>query len=171
MAPRHRQSAFYDLAKNAVIRLAFAQSKELTQHGGTAVALTPGWMRSEMMLDAFGVTEDTWREALERQPHFEISESPRFAGRPGGRRARRRSRAAMTDRTDRFWLSQTGASDGIGLRERGSDYIHSHLRTDRLEGHRARRLELGLPADQPGVTWWAPTRRPRSARCAARRGG
>jgi NAD(P)-dependent dehydrogenase (short-subunit alcohol dehydrogenase family) len=78
---RYRDPAFYDLAKTTVLRLAFAQSKELAPRGATAVALTPGWMRSEMMLDAFGVTEETWRDALERQPHFTISESPRFVGR------------------------------------------------------------------------------------------
>jgi NAD(P)-dependent dehydrogenase (short-subunit alcohol dehydrogenase family) len=77
---RYRNSAFYDLVKTALIRLAFAEAHELSAHGGTAVALTPGWMRSEMMLEAFGVTEDTWREAAE--PHFAaISESPRFVGR------------------------------------------------------------------------------------------
>jgi NAD(P)-dependent dehydrogenase (short-subunit alcohol dehydrogenase family) len=80
-AERYRNSVFYDLAKTTVIRLAFAQAKELAPHGAAAVALTPGWMRSEMMLDAFGVAEDTWRDALERQPHFVISESPRFVGR------------------------------------------------------------------------------------------
>jgi NAD(P)-dependent dehydrogenase (short-subunit alcohol dehydrogenase family) len=80
-AAHYRVSAFYDLAKAAVIRLAFAQSQELKAHGATAVALTPGWMRSEMMLDAFGVTEQTWREAVERNPHFAISETPRFVGR------------------------------------------------------------------------------------------
>ncbi|HYI99307.1 MAG TPA: SDR family oxidoreductase [Thermoleophilaceae bacterium] len=80
-AERYRQNAFYDFVKTGVIRLAFAQSKELAPHDATAVALTPGWMRSEMMLDAFGVTEETWREALDRQPHFTISESPRFVGR------------------------------------------------------------------------------------------
>jgi len=80
-AGTYRISAFYDLAKTAVIRLAFAQAHELEAHGGTAVALTPGWMRSELMLDAFGVTEATWRDALERQPHFAISETPRFTGR------------------------------------------------------------------------------------------
>ncbi|MGY1807180.1 SDR family oxidoreductase [Blastococcus sp. SYSU D00669] len=76
-----RINAFYDLAKASVLRLAFAQSKDLAPHGGTAVALTPGWLRSEMMLEAFGVTEDNWRDALERVPHFAISESPRFVGR------------------------------------------------------------------------------------------
>ena len=50
-------------------------------HGATAVALTPGWMRSEMMLDAFGVTEERWRDALVRVPHFGISETPRYTGR------------------------------------------------------------------------------------------
>jgi NAD(P)-dependent dehydrogenase (short-subunit alcohol dehydrogenase family) len=80
-AERYRVNAFYDLAKTAILRLAFAQSKELADHDATAVALTPGWMRSEMMLEAFGVTERTWRDALERQPHFVISESPRFVGR------------------------------------------------------------------------------------------
>ncbi len=81
-ATRYRNSAFYDLAKSAIIRLAFAQSHELAPHGCAAVALTPGWMRSEMMLDAFGVTEDTWREGGSGSPHFRaISESPRFVGR------------------------------------------------------------------------------------------
>jgi NAD(P)-dependent dehydrogenase (short-subunit alcohol dehydrogenase family) len=80
-AEHYRVSAFYDLAKTAVIRLAFAQSQELAPHGATAVALTPGWMRSEIMLNAFGVTEPTWHDALDRQPHFAISESPRFVGR------------------------------------------------------------------------------------------
>jgi NAD(P)-dependent dehydrogenase (short-subunit alcohol dehydrogenase family) len=79
-AGHYRLSAFYDLAKTAVIRLAFGQGEELAPHGGTAVALTPGWMRSEMMLENNGVTEANWAEA--RNPHFAaISESPRFVGR------------------------------------------------------------------------------------------
>ncbi len=78
----YRLSAFYDLAKTSVIRLAFTQSKELAPHRCSAVALTPGWMRSEMMLDAYQVTEGTWREATVGSPHFRaISESPRFVGR------------------------------------------------------------------------------------------
>jgi NAD(P)-dependent dehydrogenase (short-subunit alcohol dehydrogenase family) len=81
-AENFRVNAFYDLAKTAVIRLAFAQSHELAPHGCTAVALTPGWLRSEMMLDAFRVTEANWRDAAAFQPHFAaISESPRFVGR------------------------------------------------------------------------------------------
>jgi NAD(P)-dependent dehydrogenase (short-subunit alcohol dehydrogenase family) len=79
-AEHYRLSAFYDLAKTAVLRLAFAQAQELAPHGCSAVALTPGWLRSEMMLDNHGVTEANWRES--RNPHFvAISESPRFVGR------------------------------------------------------------------------------------------
>ncbi|MDR8409707.1 SDR family oxidoreductase [Nonomuraea sp. 3-1Str] len=77
----YRISVFYDLAKTAVIRLAYAQAHELKPFGCAAVALTPGWMRSEMMLDTFGVTEENWRDATAAQPHFVISESPRFTGR------------------------------------------------------------------------------------------
>jgi NAD(P)-dependent dehydrogenase (short-subunit alcohol dehydrogenase family) len=79
-AEHYRLTAFYDLAKTAVLRLAFAQSKELAPRGCTAVALTPGWMRSEMMLENYRVTEATWRDAA--NPHFvAISETPRFVGR------------------------------------------------------------------------------------------
>ena len=78
----YRLSAYYDLAKTAVNRLAFAQSTELEEHGCTAVALTPGWMRSEMMLENYGVTEENWRDGAATNPHFAaISESPRFVGR------------------------------------------------------------------------------------------
>jgi NAD(P)-dependent dehydrogenase (short-subunit alcohol dehydrogenase family) len=80
-ATRYRNSIFYDLAKWGVIRLAFSQAKELEPLGATAVALTPGWLRSEMMLDVFGVSEENWRDGLKVQPHFAISETPRFVGR------------------------------------------------------------------------------------------
>jgi NAD(P)-dependent dehydrogenase (short-subunit alcohol dehydrogenase family) len=81
-AQRYRLSTFYDLAKTSVLRLAFAQGKELAPHGATAVALTPGWMRSEMMLENYGVTEANWRDAAVGNPHFAaISETPRFVGR------------------------------------------------------------------------------------------
>ncbi|MCD6015551.1 MAG: short-chain dehydrogenase [Solirubrobacterales bacterium] len=76
----YRNPVFYDLAKHAVLRLAFSQGTELAPHGCTAVALTPGWLRSEMMLEAMGVSEENWRDGA--NPHFAaISESPRFVGR------------------------------------------------------------------------------------------
>ena len=80
-AERYRVSFFYDMAKAANLRMAFALAHELKGHGATSVAVTPGWLRSEAMLDAYGVTEANWREATKRQPHFAISESPAFVGR------------------------------------------------------------------------------------------
>jgi NAD(P)-dependent dehydrogenase (short-subunit alcohol dehydrogenase family) len=81
-AEHYRLSVFYDLIKSAVIRLAFAQGEELEPHGCTAVALTPGWLRSEMMLEHYGVTEENWRDGAATNPHFAaISENPRFVGR------------------------------------------------------------------------------------------
>ena len=77
----YRVSFFYDLAKAANLRMAFSLAHELAPHGATAVALTPGWLRSEAMLDAYGVTEANWRDATEVSPHFAISESPAFVGR------------------------------------------------------------------------------------------
>jgi NAD(P)-dependent dehydrogenase (short-subunit alcohol dehydrogenase family) len=90
-ASHYRISVFYDLAKVAVNRLAFSQGHELAIHGATAVAITPGWLRSEMMLEHFEVSEDNWRDALDSaraekgQPiapaGFAFSESPRYVGR------------------------------------------------------------------------------------------
>jgi len=77
----YRVSFFYDLAKAAVNRMAFALAHELEPHGATAVSLTPGWLRSEAMLAAYKVTEANWRDATKVQPHFAISETPAFVGR------------------------------------------------------------------------------------------
>ncbi len=125
-AVTYRNTAFYDLAKSAVIRLAFGQAKELAPHGATAVALTPGWLRSEMMLDAFGVTEENWRDALAHQPHFGISETPRFVGRAVA------ALAADPDlaRHNGASLSSGGlAREGaIGDRERGWRCAHAPVR-------------------------------------------
>jgi NAD(P)-dependent dehydrogenase (short-subunit alcohol dehydrogenase family) len=86
-AAHYRLSVFYDLAKLSVNRLAFSQGHELAAHGATAVSMTPGWLRSEMMLDNYGVSEDRWRDALaptaspQAPPGFAVSESPRYVGR------------------------------------------------------------------------------------------
>jgi NAD(P)-dependent dehydrogenase (short-subunit alcohol dehydrogenase family) len=80
-ATRYRVSFFYDLAKAAVSRMAFALAHELGPRGATALLLTPGWLRSEAMLEAFGVAEASWRDATARVPHFAISESPLYVGR------------------------------------------------------------------------------------------
>jgi NAD(P)-dependent dehydrogenase (short-subunit alcohol dehydrogenase family) len=89
-ASHYRISVYYDLAKTAVNRLAFSQGHELEPYGATAVAITPGWLRSEMMLDNFGVSEENWRDSLRRTADnneaaapadFALSESPRYVGR------------------------------------------------------------------------------------------
>jgi NAD(P)-dependent dehydrogenase (short-subunit alcohol dehydrogenase family) len=80
---------FYDLAKVAVNRLAYGHGHELEAFGATAVAVTPGWLRSEMMLDNWGVTEENWQAALDPSrsdgpvapPGFAESETPRYVGR------------------------------------------------------------------------------------------
>ena len=80
-ATNYRVSFFYDLAKASVNRMAFALAHELQPYRATAVSLTPGWLRSESMLENYGVTESNWRDATKVSPHFAISESPAFVGR------------------------------------------------------------------------------------------
>ena len=87
----YRISVYYDLAKVAINRLAFSQGHELAPRGATAVCVTPGWLRSEMMLENFGVSESNWRDALDpgraeknlpvAPPDFAMSETPRYVGR------------------------------------------------------------------------------------------
>ncbi|MFJ6894540.1 SDR family oxidoreductase [Streptomyces hokutonensis] len=101
----YRVSFFYDLAKSSVLRMAFALGHELGPRGATAVALTPGWLRSEIMLDQFGVREDNWRDALERVPHFAISETPRYVGRA--------VTALATDPQVARWNGQSLSSGGL----------------------------------------------------------
>jgi NAD(P)-dependent dehydrogenase (short-subunit alcohol dehydrogenase family) len=77
----YRGNLFYDLAKVSAIRLAYAMAEELRPHGIAAVAVTPGFLRSEAMLDHFGVAEDNWREGAQKDPHFIASETPFYVGR------------------------------------------------------------------------------------------
>lgn len=77
----YRGNLFYDLAKNAVIRLAYAMAADLHSHQVAALAVTPGFLRSEAVLDSFGVTEANWRDAIKSDPYFAESETPCFVGR------------------------------------------------------------------------------------------
>jgi len=77
----YRGHFLYDLVKTSVIRMAFSLSQELSDRGVTAVAVTPGFLRSEWMLDHFGVTEATWRDAIAKVPEFAASETPLYVGR------------------------------------------------------------------------------------------
>lgn len=78
---RYRENMYYDLAKNAPIRLAFGLGQELAEYGGTAVAVSPGFLRSEQMLAHFGVSEENWRDAIAQEPAFAIAESPQYLAR------------------------------------------------------------------------------------------
>jgi NAD(P)-dependent dehydrogenase (short-subunit alcohol dehydrogenase family) len=80
-ATNYRVSTFYDLAKASGLRMAFTLAKELAPHQCAAVAVSPGWLRSEQMLDNYRVTEANWRDAIAIQPHFAITETPRYVGR------------------------------------------------------------------------------------------
>ncbi len=111
-ASRYRLSVFYDLAKVAVNRLAFSQGHELEPYGATAVAITPGWLRSEMMLDNFGVSEANWRDAVDptagdnnrsAPADFALSESPRYVG---------RAVVALASDPDRSRWNQKSVSSG-----------------------------------------------------------
>jgi NAD(P)-dependent dehydrogenase (short-subunit alcohol dehydrogenase family) len=116
-ASRYRISVFYDLAKVAVNRLAFSQGHELAPFGATAVALTPGWLRSEMMLEAFRVTEANWRDSIApatgpptAPPDFALSESPRYVG---------RAVVALATDPDRARWNQQSVDSGRLAREYG----------------------------------------------------
>jgi NAD(P)-dependent dehydrogenase (short-subunit alcohol dehydrogenase family) len=118
-ATNYRISAYYDLAKVAVNRLAFSEGHELADRHGTAVAITPGWLRSEMMLDNWGVSEGSWRDALSEEradglptapPGFADSESPRFIG---------RAVAALAADEDRERWNQKSVTVGQLAREYG----------------------------------------------------
>jgi NAD(P)-dependent dehydrogenase (short-subunit alcohol dehydrogenase family) len=138
-ADHYRVSLFYDLAKTALIRMAWAQGEELAPHGGTAVALTPGWMRSEAMLEHYGVTEADWRRGTERSPHFCIAESPLFVGRAVA--------ALAADPDVARWNGQALSSGGLAQ-------VYGFTDTDGTRPDCWRYIvevrEAGLPADDTG---------------------
>lgn len=138
-AENYRLNVFYDLAKIAPIRLARSWAHELRGHGGTAVAVTPGWLRSEIMLEQFGVTADTWRDACAAEPHFAISESPRFVG---------RGIAALAADPDRHrWNGRSTSSGELG-RVYGVDDVDGS-RPDAWR-YVTEVQDAGLPADTTG---------------------
>jgi NAD(P)-dependent dehydrogenase (short-subunit alcohol dehydrogenase family) len=135
-ATNYRVNAFYDLVKNATIRLAWAQAQELGDRA-TAVSLTPGWMRSEEMLEHFSVTEANWHEAT--IPHFCISETPLYTGRAVA--------ALASDPDVHRWHGQSLSSGGLAQ-------VYGFTDTDGTRPdcwrYIAEHRDRGLPPDDSG---------------------
>jgi NAD(P)-dependent dehydrogenase (short-subunit alcohol dehydrogenase family) len=138
-AGHYRVNAFYDLAKTSATRLAWGLSRELGPHGCTAVALTPGWMRSEAMLEHYGVEESSWRDGTERTPHFCISETPHYLGRAVA--------ALAADPEHARWNGQSLSSGGLA-----QEYGFTDLDGTRPDCWRymAEVVDAGAPAGDEG---------------------
>ncbi|GAA1529878.1 SDR family oxidoreductase [Streptomyces albidochromogenes] len=119
-----RENFYFDLAKNAPIRMAFALAHDLADVGCTAVCVTPGFLRSEEMLDAFGVTEENWRDAIPRVPGFEVAESPVYVGRAVAALAADPGRARWNGRSlsSGQLAKEYGFTDADGSRPDGWPY-------------------------------------------------
>ncbi|MFJ4817433.1 SDR family oxidoreductase [Streptomyces sp. NPDC088801] len=138
-AENYRVNFFYDLAKASVLRMAFALGHEIGPRGATAVALTPGWLRSELMLDGFGVSEENWRDALESVPHFAISETPHYVGRAVA--------ALVADADVARWNGRSLSSGGLA-----QEYGFTDLDGSRPDAWRylVEVQDAGKPADVTG---------------------
>ncbi|MBK6486945.1 MAG: SDR family NAD(P)-dependent oxidoreductase [Gemmatimonadetes bacterium] len=134
----YRGAIFYDLIKTTIMRLAFALSVELRPEGIAAVAITPGFLRSEAMLDLFEVTESTWRDGVSRDPHFAASESPTLVGRAVAALAAERDILAMSGETFSSWelARRYGLHDADGSRPDWLAHFRRHI-----------------PADHPARAW------------------
>lgn len=121
----YRGNLFYDLVKMSVIRLAFTMAWELRRHPITAVAVTPGFLRSEAMLEAFGVTEANWRDGAAKDPHFIASETPFFVGRAVAALAADPNVAAKSGRVFSSWqlAREYGFKDADGSQPHWGDYF------------------------------------------------
>ncbi len=119
---------YYDLVKANVSRIVLGLSHELGDHPVTALGVTPGWLRSEKMLENFGVTEETWRDGLERRPGFAISESPTYVGRGVAALAADPDHGRFAGRvlTSRDLSDEYGVTDADGSRPDCWGYIAAH---------------------------------------------
>ncbi len=140
----YRGALFYDLVKVSVIRLAFAMARELRGRGVTALAVTPGFLRSEQMLDHFGVSEEAWREAVRQDPHFAHSETPYFVGRAVAALAADADVASKAGKVLSSWdlAREYGFEDRDGRRPDWGAHLH-HTVTEAL-------MRLVRRGDLPG---------------------
>ena len=142
----YRGTLPYDLAKASVIRIAEELAADLRPHGVAALALTPGFLRSEAVLDHFGVREDNWRDAIARDPHFAHSETPRLLGRAVVALA---ADPAIMERSGGRFATWTLAREyGLERRRRAAARLGRALRDDRFEW-RARARSATTPCSTP----------------------
>jgi NAD(P)-dependent dehydrogenase (short-subunit alcohol dehydrogenase family) len=125
---RERVGFFYDLVKANVSRIILGLTAELRDRPVTALGVTPGWLRSEAMLDGFGVTEETWRDALAETPGFAISESPTYVARGVAALAQDPDVAQFAGqvRTARQLADRYGVTDADGSRPDAWGYIATY---------------------------------------------
>ena len=125
----YRGNLPYDLVKSSVIRLAKGMAEELRPHGVTALALTPGFLRSEAMLDHFHVTAETWRDGVAEDPHFIASETPRFVGRAVAALAADPRVMEKAGRVFTSWdlAEEYGFDDADGTRPHWGRYFAEHV--------------------------------------------
>jgi NAD(P)-dependent dehydrogenase (short-subunit alcohol dehydrogenase family) len=126
---KYRGNFFYDLVKASIIRLAYAMSEELRPNRITALALTPGFLRSEAMLEHFGVSEADWRDGAKQDPHFIASETPFFVGRAVAALAADPNVFSKTGKAYSSWdLSEEyGFTDMDGERPNWGRYFEEHV--------------------------------------------
>ena len=146
----YRGHFFYDLVKTAVIRMAFALSQELRERGVTALAVTPGFLRSEWMLDHLGVTEASWRDAAAKVPEFIASETPLFVGRCVAALAADPGVARKNGRVFASWDlgDEYGVTDADGSRPHFVRWLREHM-PEVAAGWRK--------ADDGFYAYWGPT--------------
>lgn len=123
----YRGNLFYDLAKMAAIRLAYSMAEELRPHNVTALALTPGFLRSEAMLEHFGVSEANWQEGAQKDPHFIASETPFYVGRAVAALASDPNVAAKSGHVFSSWnlAREYGFSDMDGHQPNWGEYFQA----------------------------------------------
>lgn len=134
----YRGALIYDLVKTTLMRIVFILSVELRKDRIAAVGVSPGFLRSEAMLELFEVTEETWREGARKDKHFMASETPRMVG---------RGIAALA--ADRAVMSMNGET--IGSWELARKY-----KLDDLDGSRPDWLthfQRNIPARHPARAW------------------
>jgi hypothetical protein len=153
----YRANLFHDLAKAAAIRLALAQAEELRHHGVAALALTPGFLRSQAALDHFGVAEGNWRDAIDKHPDFWASQTPAYIGRAG---------VALASNPD----IMTRAEEAVSTWQLAREYSFTDRDGGRLDWGRALRRYRGVTGSQieACVTFRA-TRASGLDRCCGRR--